>query len=76
MEDIEKTEQKENVLKDILWVIGVFIVGSCFLTYSLFTVEVLNYKDEKITINTHKVPLYGWLQQITEVIEKEIGVSK
>lgn len=76
MEHVEKTEQKENWLKDILWVIGVFIVGSCFLTYSLFTVEVLNYKDEKITINTHKVPLYGWLQRITEIQNKDKEVLK
>lgn len=76
MEHAGKTEQKENRLREILLLVGVFIVASCFFTYSLFIVEVLNYKDEKISINTYKVPLYGWLLQITEVIEKEIGVSK
>lgn len=76
MEDAGKTEQKENGLRDILLLVGVFIVASCFLIYSLFTVEVLNYKDEKISINTYKIPLYGWLQQITEVLEKEKEVSK
>lgn len=76
MQQIEKTEQKENGFKDVLLLVGVSIIASCFIIYGLFKVEVLNYKDEKISINTYKVPLYGWLQQITDVLDKDKEVSK
>lgn len=75
MEHVEKTEQKENGFRDILLLFGAIIFASCLLTYSLFKIEVLNYKDEKISFNVYKIPIYGWSQQIKD-LDKDKEVSK
>ena len=69
-------QQIKNASKDVLLLVGASIIASCLFTYSLFIVEVLSYKDEKISFNSYKVPLYGWLQQITDVLDKDKEVSK
>lgn len=76
MQQVVEVKQKEKSSRDLLFLVGVFIVASCLLAYSLFQIEVITYKNEKLSFNTYKVPLYGWAKQIAEVIEEDKKVTQ
>lgn len=76
MQQVVEVEQKEKSSRDLLFLVGAFIVASCLLTYSLFQIEVITYKNEKLSFNTYKVPLYGWVKQISEVLEEDKKVTQ
>lgn len=62
--------------KDILLIVVAIVVFFALGLFSLFKMEILEYKNEKLIFNQYNIPIYGWAKKLEKVTKDSAYINE